>query len=161
MKDMLISNFLFKHHKQIQSRRKSIRGESRRKSIRAFLRSLIVNVNSHITGLEFHITAKHKTCHVRFELFGFVFSFTFLFCFLCLADENVHKTQEGNPSYVILIKTIFKEPHGLWLLLFLSLYMFLILLPSPFHSESFINFINREIPLALSLALPLRVNNFA
>lgn len=158
MKDILISNLLFKHHKQIQSRRKSIR---------PFLRSLIVNVNSHITGLEFHITAKHKTfhlCQIQAFWFCFVFSFTFLFCFLCLADENVHKTQEGNPSYVILIKTIFKEPHGplhLWLLLFLSLYMFLILLPSPFHSQSFINFINREIPLALSLALPLRVNNFA
>lgn len=91
MKDMLISNLLFKHHKQIQSRRKSIRGESRRKSIRAFLRSLIVKVNSHITGLEFHITAKHKTCHVRFELFGFVLFFLLPFCFVsCVLQMKMY-----------------------------------------------------------------------
>lgn len=82
MKDMLISNFLFKYHKQIQSRRKSIR---------AFLRSLIVNVNSHITGLEFHITAKHKTCHVRFELFGFVLFFLLPFCFVsCVLQMKMY-----------------------------------------------------------------------
>lgn len=82
MKDMLISDLLFKHHKQIQSRRKSIR---------AFLRSLIVNVNSHIRGLEFHITAKHKACHVRFELFGFVLFYLLSFCFVsCVLQMKMY-----------------------------------------------------------------------
>lgn len=84
MKDMLISNLLFKHHKQIQSRRKPIR---------AFLRSLIVNVNSHITGLEFHITAKHKTFHLcQIRAFWFCFFFFLLpFCFVsCVLQMKMY-----------------------------------------------------------------------
>lgn len=76
--------------------------------------------------------------------------------------ENVHKKGARTHTYrysVPAARDNVKELHASppLLLLLLSFYPFLARL----LSLSFINFINRKIPLAPSLALPFRVNNFA
>ena len=115
----------------------------------------------------------HDHCEVKNSVFvGHVCFLPFLYlsqvCKLSFVHfhpvklfENVHKKVYAHTYHysVSAARDNVKELHASppLLLLLLSFYPFLARL----LALSFINFINRKIPLAPSLALPFRVNNFA